>query len=165
MIWAERELRWWCMGRLNFRGSCQKVKSLPRNPECRNLSSEDKVYKLWIYGWCSCSELFITAKQGPTLRVKLWDATIPQNAPKPLKTILSCNWHVRKITKLLTEVFCVGRDERWFYFFFFLWPCHATFRILDAQPGIDPHPPKSLPLWQWKLGLNHRITGEVSRWF
>ena len=144
MIWAEREWRWWCMGRLNFRGSCQKVKSLPRNPECRNLSSEDKVYKLWIYGWCSCSELFITAKQGPTLRVKLWDATIPQNAPKPLKTILSCNWHVRKITKLLTEVFCVGRDERWFYFFFFFvaMPCN----IQDSRcPTRDWPPPPKIP--------------------
>ena len=78
------------------------------------------------------------------IRVKLWDVSIPQNVPKPLKTILFYNWHVGKITQLLTEVFFVGRDERWLYFLCVcVWPCHAAFRILAAQPGTDPRPSDS----------------------
>lgn len=67
---------------------------------------------------------------------------------KPLKTILSYNWRVRKITKLLTEVFCVGRDERLFYFSFFFFvamPCSIQDSSCPTRDWPPPRPRKSPP--------------------
>ena len=52
---------------------------------------------------------------------------------------------------LLTLFFFFLRGFIFIFLFLFFWPCHATFRILVPQPGIEPMPPvwggQSLDSW------------------